>query len=75
MFAVNISAQGVFYLHGVRVPYKFQENFESNQKQYFSKLAQDYVNSGKMQGWALLKRVSRVGDSEDYKFNYLEFFI
>ena len=23
-----------------------------------------------MQGWALLKRVSRVGDSEDYKFNY-----
>ena len=36
MLAVNISAQGVFYLHGVSVPYKFQENFESNEKEYFS---------------------------------------
>ena len=44
MFAVNISAQGVFYLHGVRIPQKYQANFESNEKEFFSKLAQDYVN-------------------------------
>ena len=70
MLAVNISAQGVFYLHGVSVPYKFQENFESNEKEYFSKLAQDYVNSGKMQGWALLKRVPGIGHAQDYNYNY-----
>ena len=62
MFAVNISAQGVFYLHGVRIPQKYQE--------YFSKLAQDYVNSGKMQGWALLKRVPGIGHAQDYNYNY-----
>lgn len=70
MFAVNISAQGVFYLHGVSIPQKYQANFESNEKEYFSKLAQDYVNSGKMQGWAVLKRVPRIGHAQDYKFNY-----
>ena len=63
-------AQRTFVLHGVNVPYQNQENFESQEIEYNSKLAQDFVDSGKMRGWALLKRVQGIGDAEDYKFNY-----
>ena len=63
-------AQRTFILHGVNVPYQNQENFESQEIEYNSKLAQDFVDSGKMRGWALLKRVQGIGDAEDYKFNY-----
>ena len=66
----NLNAQRTFVLHGVNVPYQNQENFESQEIEYNSKLAQDYVDSGKMRGWALLKRVQGIGDAEDYKFNY-----
>ena len=69
--SINIlNAQRTFVLHGVNVPYQNQQNFESQEIEYNSKLAQDYVDSGKMRGWALLKRVQGIGDAEDYKFNY-----
>ena len=70
LYINNLNAQRTFVLHGVNVPYQNQENFESQEIEYNSKLAQDYVDSGKMRGWALLKRVSGIGDAEDYKFNY-----
>ena len=70
IYTNSLSAQRTFVLHGVHVPNKSQENFESQEIEYNSKLAQDYVDSGKMRGWALLKRVSGIGDAEDYKFNY-----
>ena len=70
IYSNSLFAQRTFILHGVHVPNKNQENFESQEIEYNSKLAQDFVDSGKMRGWALLKRVRGIGDSEDYKFNY-----
>ena len=58
IYSNSLSAQRTFILHGVQVPNKNQENFESQEIEYNSKLAQDYVDSGKMRGWALLKRDS-----------------
>ena len=70
LISLSISAQGAFMLHGVNIANDDKEAFESIQVKYLSKLAQDEVNAGRMMGWALLKRVPRIGDASDYKFNY-----
>ena len=69
-FSHSLLGQTTFLLHGVHVPPKNHANFESQEIEYSSLLAQDFVNSGKLRGWALLKRVSGIGHGQDYKFNY-----
>ena len=69
-FSNSLLGQTTFLLHGVHVPPKNHANFESQEIEYSSLLAQDFVNSGKLRGWALLKRVSGIGHGQDYKFNY-----
>ena len=70
LFSCILSAQSIFFLHGVKISNKDSKAFESIEMEYMSKLAQDEVNAGRMRGWALLKRVPGIGDASDYKFNY-----
>lgn len=70
LFSCVLSAQSVFFLHGVKISNKDSKAFESIEMEYMSKLAQDEVNAGRMRGWALLKRVPGIGNVSDYNFNY-----
>ena len=65
LFSCVLSAQSVFFLHGVKISNKDSKAFESIEMEYMSKLAQDEVNAGRMRGWALLKRVPGIGDASD----------
>lgn len=58
LFSICLSAQEVFFLHGVNIPKKDSKIFESIQMEYMSKLAQDEVNAGRMRGWAFVKKGS-----------------
>ena len=70
LFSFFLTAQNVFFLHGISVPNQYRKTFESVQVDYLSKMAQDEVDAGRMEGWALLKRVQGIGNSSDYKYNY-----
>ena len=70
-FSLLTSAQGVFFLHGVKVAQKDAKNFEHREVNYLSKLAQDEVDAGRMSAWILLRSVNSIGDPADLKYNYI----
>ena len=66
-----VVSQQTFVLNPAMVNPEDGENFEMLIKKYGKKMAEDAVNEGLIQGWALLKRVPGMGKVEDEKINYL----
>jgi hypothetical protein len=66
-----VLSQQTFVLNPAMVDPDDAENFEMLIKKYGKGMAQDAVNDGIIQGWALLKRVQGIGKVEDEKINYL----
>jgi hypothetical protein len=71
LFGLVISAQQTFVLNPAMVDPDDAENFEMLIKKYGKEMAQDAVDNGLIQGWAVLKRVPGIGKVEDEKNNYL----
>ena len=66
-----VVSQQTFVLNPSMVNPEDAENFEMLIKKYGKQMAEDAVNDGLIQGWALLKRVPGMGKVEDEKINYL----
>ena len=66
-----VVSQQTFVLNPAMVNPEDAENFEMLIKKYGKQMAEDAVNDGLIQGWALLKRVPGMGKVEDEKINYL----
>tara|TARA_Y100000022_G_C13234931_1_gene369327 strand:+ start:646 stop:1389 length:744 start_codon:yes stop_codon:yes gene_type:complete len=66
-----VVSQQTFVLNPAMVNPEDAENFEMLIKKYGKQMAEDAVNTGLIQGWALLKRVPGMGKVEDEKINYL----
>ena len=66
-----VTAQQTFVLNPAMVDPDDAENFEILIKKYGKVMAQDAVDSGLIQGWAVLKRVPGMGKVVDEKNNYL----
>ena len=69
LFSISITAQGVFFLHGVKV--NNTKDFEQREIQYLSQLAQDEVDDGRMVAWILLRKVNSIGNPDESKYNYM----
>ena len=68
LLSLGISAQQTFMLQPTIIHPEDAQDFEMIQKKYAQGLAQDAVDSGILQGWALLKRVPT---GQNQEVNYL----
>ena len=66
-----VVSQQTFVLNPAMVNPEDAENFEMLIKKYGKQMAEDAVEAGLIQGWAILKRVPGIGKVEDEKINYL----